>query len=144
MTAAGARGWSFVLPTEFEPAGSRSGLRVAADGRIATVDGAACLRQSILLLLATAPGERLMRPDYGCDLRRLAFSPNDDTTAGLAILYVRTALARWEPRVEPLRLDATRHPDDPGRLDVVLEYRDRTTGRADRLSFPLSVSGGPG
>jgi uncharacterized protein len=136
-------GWAFTLPTEHAP-DAAAGLRLTADGRIATVDGAADLRQSILLLLATAPGERVMRPDYGCDLRRLAFSPNDDTTAGLAILYVRSALARWEPRVEVLRLDAARHPDDPTRLDVVLEYRDRTTGRTDRLTAPVALTGGAG
>ena len=136
-------GWAFTLPTEHAP-DATAGLRLAADGRIATVEGGADLRQSILMLLATAPGERVMRPDYGCDLRRLTFSPNDDTTAGLAILYVRSALARWEPRVEVMRLDATRHPDDPIRLDVVLEYRDRTTGRADRLIAPVSLTGGAG
>ena len=41
-----------------------------------------------------------MRPGYGCHLFRLAFAPNDDTTAGLAIHYVRQALERWEPRIE--------------------------------------------
>ena len=42
------------------------------------------IRQAILLLFSTRPGERVMRPDYGCDIHRLVFSPNDDTTAGLA------------------------------------------------------------
>ena len=57
-----------------------------------------------------------MRPDYGCDIHRLIFSPNDDTTAGLAIYYVQRALDRWEPRVEVLQPDARRDPEDPGRL----------------------------
>ena len=68
----------------------------------------ASVRQAILLLLSTRPGERVMRPTYGCDLHRLVFSPNDDTTAGLAIHYVRQALERWEPRIEVIRLDAGR------------------------------------
>jgi hypothetical protein len=51
----------------------------------------AAVRQSILLLLTTVPGERVMRPDYGCDLQKLVFSPNDATTHGLAIHYVRRA-----------------------------------------------------
>ena len=54
-----------------------------------------------------------MRPDYGCELHRLVFSPNDDTTAGLAIHYVRRALERWEPRVEVL--SRRRHRDRGGR-----------------------------
>ena len=54
-----------------------------------------------------------MRPTYGCYLRRLLFAPNDDTTAGLAIHYVRSAIERWEPRIDILALDATRHPERP-------------------------------
>jgi hypothetical protein len=82
-----------------------------------------------------------MRPDYGCDLQRLAFSPNDDTTAGLAIHYVRRALERWEPRVEILRLDAERSASDPGRLEVVLGYRLRATRERGRLTKTLDLAG---
>ena len=52
------------------------------------------VRQSILMLLSTRPGERVMPPDYGCPIHRLVFSPNDATTAGLAIHYVRHSLLR--------------------------------------------------
>ena len=52
------------------------------------IAGDAAIRQSIILLLTTTPGERVMRPDYGCPLHRLMFQPNDATTAGLAIHYV--------------------------------------------------------
>jgi hypothetical protein len=65
--------------------GEGSGLRVDAKGDLETVEDDSAVRQAILLLIATRPGERVMRPAYGCDLQRLVFSPNDDTTAGLAI-----------------------------------------------------------
>ncbi len=61
---------------------------IGPDGRVATVSGDASVRQSLMLLLATLPGERVMRPDYGCPLHRIVFAPNDATTAGLAIHYV--------------------------------------------------------
>jgi len=99
------------------------------------------VRQAILLLLATRPGERVMRPDYGCELHRLMFSPNDDTTAGLATHYVQRALARWEPRIQVLHLDTSRVQEEPGRLDIQLEYRVRATQRSGRLNFPLELSG---
>jgi phage baseplate assembly protein W len=99
------------------------------------------VRQAIHLLLATVPGERVMRQEYGCDLHRLVFSPNDDTTAGLAKHYEERALARWEPRIQILRLDALRVEEDSGRLDIHLEYRVRATQRTERLTFPLSLSG---
>jgi uncharacterized protein len=99
------------------------------------------IRQSLVLLLSTVPGERLMRPDYGCELFRLVFSPNDDTTAGLAIHFVRRAVERWEPRIEVIRLDASYARDD-GILIIELEYRARLTLHTERLDFALNLAGG--
>lgn len=135
------RGFRF----DFSPAEAAAvtgGLAVDATGRVAMVAGEDCVRQGILMLLSTARGERVMRPDYGCDLQHLVFSPNDDTTAGLAIHYVREALERFEPRIEIERLDAIRHPDEPELLIVVLAYRVRSTGRREHIELPLDLSGG--
>ncbi len=110
-------------------------------GRTDMVEGDAAVRQAIFLLLSTTPGERVMRPDYGCELRRLLFSPNDNTTAGLAIHFVKQALQRWEPRVEVLKLDAVPNQDRPERLDILLEYRVRSTLEREQLSFPLNLLG---
>jgi phage baseplate assembly protein W len=82
-----------------------------------------------------------MRPDYGCELHRLLFSPNDDTTAGLAIFYVRRAVERWEPRVELLRVDALSHPHRPELLEVHLDYRIRATHLQQQLTFALALTG---
>jgi phage baseplate assembly protein W len=117
-----------------------SGLQFLPSCGMAMVDGVGAVRQSILLLLSTRPGERVMRPEYGCDLYRLVFEPNDATTAGLAIHYVRTSIARWEPRVEILRLDAGAAVDDPCRLDIVLDYRVRIVLVTDRIVFPVHLS----
>jgi phage baseplate assembly protein W len=116
------------------------GLRVSpARGTLETVDGDTAVRQALLLLLSTRPGERVMRPDYGCDLHQLAFAVNDETTAALVIHHVRQAVLRWEPRVEILNLDATPDPDN-GLLTIILEYRVRLTQGTDRLAFSLSLS----
>ncbi|HEU5217592.1 MAG TPA: GPW/gp25 family protein, partial [Gemmatimonadales bacterium] len=106
-----------------------------------TVGDRARVRQALLLLLLTRPGERVMRPTYGCELHKLMFWPNDDTTAGLAIHYVRQAIQRWEPRVDRVRVDAQRTPEDPSRLDIMLEYRVRSTGDEDRLSVQVGLEG---
>ena len=100
------------------------------------------VRQAILLLLSTIPGERVMRPDYGCQLHWLVFSPNDETTAGLAIHYVRQALDLWEPRIEVLRLDAERNTENPEQLTISLEYRVRATQYTGATTFSFSLSGG--
>jgi hypothetical protein len=135
MSAAQHRAWRF----DFE-----AGFTLSAGGRLEMVEQDASVRQSILLLLSTTPGERVMRPDYGCDLHRLIFSPNDATTAGLAMHYVRRALERWEPRVEIVRVDALPNPDLAERLDIVLEYRVRPSLQNQQLNLPLNLSGEPG
>ncbi len=140
MKATRYRGWRFDIP-DLDAPEAEAGFRVAPTGEIEMVEEDATVRQAIFLLLLTHPGERVMRPDYGCDLGRLQFSPNDETTAGLAIHYVRQSLVRWEPRIEILFLDADCHPSDPGRLDISLEYRVRSTRRRGRIELPLSLSG---
>lgn len=125
-----------------ESSAELGGLALSPRGGLEMVSDRAAVRQALLLLLLTRPGERVLRPTYGCALHRLLFWPNDDTTAGLAIHYVRQAVERWEPRVDRLRVDAQRSPDDPSRLDVMLEYRVRSTGDEDRLSVQVNLGGG--
>jgi len=134
------RAWRFLHP-DIDVAEQFAGLGTSPTGGIDMVDDQACVRQAILLLLSTIPGERVMRPNYGCDLHKLIFSPNDNTTAGLAIHYVRQALDRWEPRIQVTFLDADPNPQEPGRLDIVLEYRLRRAERTDQLTFSINVMG---
>lgn len=134
------RAWRFLIP-DLDARGEHAGLRIAPTGGIEMVADDEAIRQALLLLISTRPGERVMRPEYGCNLHRLIFSPNDDTTAGLAIHYVRRAVERWEPRVEIVDVDATRTPEDPTSLQVVLEYRVRATHRAGRLAVGVPLLG---
>ena len=120
----------------------KPGFSLSARGRVAVVDGRAAIRQSLLMLLSTVPGERVMRPDYGCDLQRLLFWPNDATTAGLAIHYVRRAVERFEPRVEILTVDAVADRDRPEQLDVTVVYRIRSSRIVDTASFALDLQEG--
>ena len=122
-----------------------TGLIITNTGAVSTVSGDDAIRQAIILLLGTAPGERLMRPHYGSYLHRLLFAPNDHTTAGLAIHYVRQAVERWEPRVEIVDLDAGADPLEPTRLNIHLRYRVKASLSVETVDYPLdlgSVSGG--
>jgi hypothetical protein len=118
---------------------SRGGLVVTSRGGLALVEGDAAVRQAILLLLSTSPGERINRPDYGTHLHRLVFAPNDETTAGLAIHYVRQALRRWEPRVQVLDVDAGADPDIPSLLHIRLDYRVVATQANDTIAVSLDL-----
>lgn len=117
------------------------GLRLDAEGGVALADPAHTVRQAILLLLSTRPGERVMRPDYGCDLDRLAFAPIDATTAGLAAHAVRQALTRWEPRIEVLAVDAE---GVDGLLTLTVDYRIRAQHRRERLVYLYAIADGVG
>jgi phage baseplate assembly protein W len=132
------RAWRFMNSASAQGVG----LRVSNRGGIEMVEGGSSVRQAILMLLATRPGERVMRPHYGCHLHRLVFSPNDDTTAGLAIHYVQRAIERWEPRIDVIHLDATRSEDDsmPGLLEISLEYRVRATLQTERLAYAFDLT----
>jgi phage baseplate assembly protein W len=124
-----------------ETAANDSGMRLSAKHTISLVDHEASVRQAILILLTTRPGERVMRPQYGCMLHTLTFAPNDDTTAGLAIHFVRRALDRWEPRIRIVRLDARRSPETPGLLEIYLEYLVIATNRTEQIVVPVILSG---
>jgi len=146
MTMARYRAFRFAAPDmgfmSVDAATTEAGLSLSGRG-VAMTEESASVRQAILLLLSTTPGERVMRPDYGCEIKTLIFSPNDDTTAGLAIHYVRRALMRWEPRIRITRLDAERSPHDPSRLDIHLEYVVRAVGERFELVYPVFLAGAP-
>ena len=132
------RAWRFIHP-DFDVTSGPPGLRISARGAIDMVDGSDSVRQAILLLLSTAPGERVMRPEYGCDLYRLVYMPNDYTTAGLAKHYVQSALERWEPRIEEPKVDAEPNAERPDVLDISLEYRVRATQRTESVRFSFNL-----
>ncbi len=117
------------------------GLNISPTGGVQMVEERESVRQAIFLLLSTIPGERVMRPDYGCDLYKLIFAPNDYTTAGLAIHYVKQAIERWERRVEILLLDAYNDRQNQEKLNIVMEYRLRATQTIDQLNFSLHLAG---
>jgi phage baseplate assembly protein W len=119
--------------------GEGPGLVVSPTGRLEWVTGEDSVRQALMLLLSTRPGERVMRPDYGCPLDALAFEPNDETTAGIAMGQVRRAIERWEPRVRIVRLSA--RPVGPDRLVILLEYRVRSLPQTETLRWTVPLAG---
>jgi hypothetical protein len=100
------------------------------------------VRQAILIILATAKGERVMRPDFGCGIHELAFAVNNTTTRGLAEYEVREALLQWEPRIEVLQVNATAAGTQGEKLLVSIDYRVRTTDNRFNLVYPFYLQRG--
>jgi phage baseplate assembly protein W len=97
------------------------------------------VRQSIWMILSTAPGERLMRPDFGCGIHDLVFAPINAGTAGRIIGDVQRALTTWEPRIDVLDIDVQSPPDRPNHLLIQISYRLRTTNNRFNLVYPFYV-----
>ena len=106
-------------------------------GQIALVGDAEEIEQAIRIVLNTAPGQRVMRPEFGCRLHELVFAPNNGQTAGLAERYVREALGRWEPRIALERVLAEGDPDDRARLIITVQYRIKATHASRSLVYPF-------
>ncbi len=114
---------------------------VTADstGGIALTSGPAELEQAMYLVLATAPGERPMRPEFGCRLQEFVFAPADAGTAGLIAAEVRSSLVRWEPRVVVEDVVVTADAAEPSTLWIDVRYTVRSSNDRRNLVFPFYV-----
>ena len=121
----------------FVGAGWSFPLRTNATGSIALSSGNRELEEAIALVLGTAPGERPMRPEYGCAIHDFVFAPADATTAGRIGYEVRASLDRWEPRIEVTDVEVTIDPADAATLYVDVRYVQRGTNNPRNLVFPF-------
>ncbi len=126
---------------EYEFVGSGLAYPIAVDvtGNVALVAGEREIEQSIALILCTVPGERPMRPEFGCRIHDYVFAPADATTAGLVAYEVRESLLRWEPRIEVTDVIVTPDPGDSGILFVDVRYTILSTNDPRNLVFPFYV-----
>ncbi len=118
---------------------------VASDGTIALVGGGADIDRSIQLILTTAPGERPMRPEFGCGIYALIFAPVDAATGGLIAGAVRAALERWEPRIIVDLVEVSADDVVSGLLYIDIHYTIAATNNPRNLVFPFyTLPGEPG
>jgi uncharacterized protein len=123
------RGWKFpVRPTQ--------------QGRLALEGGVEKIRQSIWILLNTAPGERQMLPEYGCGIHDLVFEANTDAMRTLMQTKVREALLRWEPRIDPLDVRVEAPPEARNYLLIRIDYRVRADNSFFNLVYPFFLTEG--
>jgi len=105
--------------------------------KIALSEGEDSIKESILIIIGTAKGERVMRPDFGCGIQELVFAPNNTSTATLISVYIKEALLKWEPRIEVLNVSAAPDKEEGNRIDINIEYRIRTTNTKRNIVYPF-------
>ena len=129
---------------EFLGQGLAFPLQVNSRGEIALARGERDIEQSIRIILETMPGERVMRPDFGCRIWELVFAPRDPTTEGLLIHYVQEALTRWEPRVDVQRIYVGDDPAQDGTVLININYQIKSTHDERSIVHPFYLAGEEG
>jgi phage baseplate assembly protein W len=124
---------------EFIGAGWAFPLRTDRTGSMALVRDQREIEESIHLILATSPGERPMRPEFGCSVHDYVFAPADAATAGDIAYAVRVALDRWEPRITLENVIVNFDGADAGMLLIDVQYTIRGTNDPRNLVFPFYV-----
>lgn len=116
-------------------------LQVNSRGELSLVTGERDIEQSIRIILATRPGERVMRPEMGCRAYELMFEPRDSATATLLEMYVREALTRWEPRIDILNVIVSLDSEQDNTLIAEIFYYIKTTHDQRSIVYPFYLAG---
>ncbi len=117
-------------------------MDVDGEGRVVLNSYEDHVRQSVLLIMQTAKGERVMRPDFGAGLQTLVFEPAGPATAAMVQHEIKQALVRNEPRIDVLNVQVTADPGQPGVLTINVKYQVRQTDTIYNVVYPFFIERG--
>jgi phage baseplate assembly protein W len=120
------KGWGYPLATD-------------PTGGVALMSGDADVERAMRLILGTAPGERPMRPEFGCGIHNYVFEVADATTAGRVAFEVKDSLARWEPRVTVQDVIVTIDNYEHNTFYIDIHYSKKGSYDTRNLVFPFYV-----
>lgn len=125
-----------------EVAGTGWGFPVTTDhkGDVSLSAGEENIRDAIRIVVGTAKGERIMRPEFGCDIHDHVFDTIDGTTLTLVEDSVEEALVEWEPRIDVRDVTARRDPEDAAKLLIEIQYVVRSTNSEGNMVYPFYVN----
>ena len=123
------RGWSF--PPAFSA--ESKGVEMTSDEED--------IQQSLHILLSTEPGERILRPGYGCNLNSLLFEPMSTALKTYVASLVERAILHYEPRIALQSVRVMPAVPGEGRIDIVIEYTVRTTNSRFNMVYPFYLEG---
>jgi phage baseplate assembly protein W len=122
-------GWAHPVGTDYQ-------------GDIELTSGEENIRQSVEVIIGTAKGERVMRPDFGCAVHDYVFAAADPATLSMIEDAVEEALVQWEPRIDVEDVDAARDPENPNRVLIEVDYWVRETNSSANLVYPFYLKEG--
>lgn len=124
------KGWKF--PVGVDP----------ATGRVLSASSEEDIQEAVRMILLTGKGERMMRPEFGCNLRGFAFDHMDYTTQTQMEREAQEALIRWEPRITDVQVRMEQDPGEDGRLLIHVSYVVRATNNPYNLVYPYYINEG--
>ena len=125
--------------TEIIGSGLAFPLSVDRRGAISLAHDEQDIDQAIQLILGTAPGERPMRPEFGCGVHDFVFHSIDTNTLAAMEVAIREALDRWEPRIDVVSIRFDSSQADNGLLTIDITYEVRSTNTTRNLVYPFYV-----
>lgn len=122
------RGWKFPVSVD------------TVSGQIRVSEYEEDIREAVRIIIGTAPGERVMRPDFGCGIHQYVFAHPDVSTLTLAAASVKEALIRWEPRIAVREVTALVPEQKPNCLEIHVEYQVRSTNSRFNLVYDFYLT----
>jgi phage baseplate assembly protein W len=108
-------------------------------GSLGIVGDTTVVAQALRVLLRTQPGDRLMRPDYGCDLKQFLFAPNTVSTRRLIEQELRRAITRHEDRARLGHVEVVADDREPAQVNITISYTLTRTGVPGSLELPFRL-----
>lgn len=130
-----------VRDREFIGQGWAFPLQMSQKGGFALARGVNDIEQAIRIILGTAPGERMMRPEFGCRIHEMVFAPDNASTRKLVSYFVEEALKRWEPRAEVREVEVTSDPGRDGALIINIKFQVKDTYDERSIVYPFFLQG---
>ncbi len=130
------------MEREFLGTGWKYPVTVEADGSISSSSYDENIRESILIILGTAKGERLMRPEFGCSIYEYAYGTMDTLTRRMIENSVYEALVKWEPRIEVNEVKTLTEKSTEGKILIIIDYKVRRSNTQVNLVYPFYLKEG--
>lgn len=130
------------MTKDFLGTGWKYPVKIDIDRKIALSKHDEDIKEAIRIIIGTAKGERVMRPDFGCGIHELVFAPINATTLSQVENSVREALIKYEPRIDLREVKASADRSDEGQLLVSIDYEIRATNTRSNMVYPFYLKEG--
>lgn len=112
-----------------------------ANGQLQSASDEELVKQSIMQILATSKGERVMLPDYGCGINDMVFETNNQAIAHQFEYLIKDALGKYEPRIEIVSISVTPDSQQRNCLNIAIEYLIKSINSSQNLVYPFYLQG---